>query len=222
MRLIYTYYCRPGDHINRQQNTGLVLWDACYLLGRLIESLEARTPNYVKSKRCLDLGAGTGLLSIVAWLLGAETVVATDIGDAVELLASNITSNVDRIAAGRDGGHAASKPPVTAELWWGEGFAAEAGEGERAELNQPFDLVFCSEVIYNADGHGPLLKCLAAVTRPGSVILMSYKFRGLDESSFVDSFKKNKEYKVREIPKGMLDPEFVHETEIKVLRAVRL
>lgn len=207
----------------------MVLWDACYLLGRLLESIEQRNPNTIKGKRCLDLGAGTGLLSIVAWLLGAETVVATDIGDAVELLAANIASNVGRISgkgkgsgssgAGSRGGDgnssgsdrgsngnadgirsstgvggpaecppaprplpaaaaaaataaaslpaAASEavrekaPPITAELWWGEELPPEARE--------PFDVVFCSEVIYNAEGHEPLLRCLAAVTRPGSV-----------------------------------------------------
>eukprot|EP00729_Bicosta_minor_P000248 gene248-13452_t len=183
---------QPGDHINRQQNTGLVLWDACYLLGRLLESIEQRNPNTIKGKRCLDLGAGTGLLSIVAWLLGAETVVATDIGDAVELLAANIASNVGRIS---------ELPP---------------------EAREPFDVVFCSEVIYNAEGHEPLLRCLAAVTRPSSTILLSYKFRGLDETTFVENFKMNKDFKVKVMPKAMLDPEFVHETAIKVLKATRL
>lgn len=53
-------------------------------------------------------------------------------------------------------------------------------------------------------------------------ILLSYKFRGLDETTFVENFKMNKDFKVKVMPKAMLDPEFVHETAIKVLKATRL
>jgi predicted nicotinamide N-methyase len=53
-------------------------------------------------KACLELGAGTGLVSIVAWLLGAGQVLATDLaGPHLEHIQRNTSTNTTRIALER-------------------------------------------------------------------------------------------------------------------------
>ncbi|KAF9364838.1 hypothetical protein BGX34_000187 [Mortierella sp. NVP85] len=53
-------------------------------------------------KACLELGAGTGLVSIVAWLLGASQVLATDLaGPHLEHVQRNTSTNTTRIALER-------------------------------------------------------------------------------------------------------------------------
>lgn len=51
---------------------------------------------------CLELGAGTGLVSVVAWLLGASRVLATDLaGPHIEHVQRNTSANATRIALER-------------------------------------------------------------------------------------------------------------------------
>jgi predicted nicotinamide N-methyase len=103
---------------------------------------------------------------------------------------------------------------MVTELFWGAELPPEAAA--------PFDIVLCSELIYDANGHLPLIECLLAVTQPGTVILFSYKYRGLGETAFATMLHADTNYRVKKIPKGMLDPEFADEDQITVLRAIRL
>ena len=55
-------------------STGLTLWTCAQILsGYLLEN-----PHHVKNKRILELGAGLGLCSQIAYHLGAANVLATD------------------------------------------------------------------------------------------------------------------------------------------------
>lgn len=63
--------------------------------------LESHIGN-LQEKSCLELGAGTGLVSIVAWLLGATQVLATDLpGPHTEHVHKNTGTNARRIAQER-------------------------------------------------------------------------------------------------------------------------
>ncbi|KAJ2724772.1 Methyltransferase-like protein 21B [Coemansia sp. Benny D115] len=64
----------PSADIGLHQNTGFLVWDGAYIMARFIfERLDLR------HKTCLELGAGSGLVSIAACLHGAKSVVATDL-----------------------------------------------------------------------------------------------------------------------------------------------
>jgi hypothetical protein len=78
--------------------------------------------------------------------------------------------------------------PAVAELLWGDRLPTVAAE--------PFDLVLCSELIYEVAGHSALLACLAAVSQVGTVLYFSYKSRGLGEADFVTQLLKNPMYTV--------------------------
>ncbi|KAF8968220.1 Methyltransferase-like protein 21A [Entomortierella lignicola] len=89
---------RLDEKVTIDQNTGNVVWDGAYLTAKFLES-------YVKDlqgKTCLELGAGTGLVSIVAWLLGASNVLATDLeGPHTEHVLRNTSDNAKRISSER-------------------------------------------------------------------------------------------------------------------------
>ncbi|MEM1335899.1 MAG: 50S ribosomal protein L11 methyltransferase [Actinomycetota bacterium] len=71
-----------GDHPTTRLSTGLV--------ARRVRSLIAGGAR----PRVLDVGCGTGVLAIVAAVLGAGTVVATDVSSAaVEVARSNVVAN---------------------------------------------------------------------------------------------------------------------------------
>ncbi|KAF9920509.1 Methyltransferase-like protein 21A [Linnemannia zychae] len=89
---------RLDEKVTIDQNTGNVVWDGAYLMAKFLESHIGK----LHGKSCLELGAGTGLVSIVAWLLGASQVLATDLpGPHTEHVWKNTIANTVRIAQER-------------------------------------------------------------------------------------------------------------------------
>lgn len=81
---------RRADEAQLLSSTGLTLWRAAPILcNYLITNSEL----YVKNKTILELGAGLGLCSILAAILGASTIILSD-GDSISL--SNMRDNVER------------------------------------------------------------------------------------------------------------------------------
>ncbi|KAG0206365.1 Methyltransferase-like protein 21E [Mortierella sp. NVP41] len=110
---------RLDEKVTIDQNTGNVVWDGAYLMAKFLESHVGD----LQGKSCLELGAGTGLVSIVAWLLGATHVLATDLpGPHTEHVLKNTSTNALRIARER-----------RLAIREAEGGAQEVGEGEGGE-----------------------------------------------------------------------------------------
>lgn len=113
--------------ISSSGTTGLRTWEAALLLGSFLVSEQGRS--IILGKNILELGAGTGMISILcAKHLGASGVVATD-GD--EAVVDAITVNT--FLNGLDTGES-SVPVRTAALRWGwpvdaPSFAEDYGMG---------------------------------------------------------------------------------------------
>lgn len=74
--------------------TGLAVWNSGLVLVRLLEALTEQGAIDWKNQRVLELGCGTGLVSIVASRLGSKSVLATDGNpDVVALTRSNVQLN---------------------------------------------------------------------------------------------------------------------------------
>ncbi|CAE8620184.1 unnamed protein product, partial [Polarella glacialis] len=111
--------------------TGNVVWPSAHSLCAHL----CACPELVRGKRVLELGAGTGLVGLVAAALGAKEVVLTDLASGLPLL----RRNVERNKAG-----CLIEPKVT-ELRWGREAAMQAvKEGT-------FDVVVGCEIIYQHD-----------------------------------------------------------------------
>ncbi|KAJ2855140.1 Methyltransferase-like protein 21B [Coemansia erecta] len=79
----------PTEHIDLHQNTGFIVWDGAYILAKFVhERLN------LAGKSCLELGAGSALVSVVAYLCGAASVVATDMLQYLPAIRANIEQNL--------------------------------------------------------------------------------------------------------------------------------
>ncbi len=116
----------------------------------LAKFLELRGSEAYAGKRCLELGAGCGLLSCVLARMGAATVVATDMACNLPLLRENLEANCD---AARVSAHAHA-------LTWGRA-AAEAVLAA-AVLGDACDLLVASDIMYVVDAVPDLVATLQA------------------------------------------------------------
>ncbi|KAJ2838141.1 Methyltransferase-like protein 21B [Coemansia sp. 'formosensis'] len=78
----------PSEDIGLHQKTGFLIWDGAYLMAKFIAERVT-----LAGKSCLELGAGSALVSIVAHLQGASRVVATDLKEYQEFMRRNIERN---------------------------------------------------------------------------------------------------------------------------------
>ncbi len=79
-------------------DVGLQVWNGALLLSDYLLS----QPDIVRDRTILELGAGTGLVSLVAAECGARRVYVTDVGDDVlENCHANVTANLHANMAGR-------------------------------------------------------------------------------------------------------------------------
>eukprot|EP00550_Attheya_septentrionalis_P002531 CAMPEP_0198286020 /NCGR_PEP_ID=MMETSP1449-20131203/5201_1 /TAXON_ID=420275 /ORGANISM="Attheya septentrionalis, Strain CCMP2084" /LENGTH=432 /DNA_ID=CAMNT_0043983639 /DNA_START=143 /DNA_END=1438 /DNA_ORIENTATION=+ len=88
-KTVHTVVVKEMANNLEEDGTGLNVWDGAILLAKY---LEAR-PNKVKGQRVLELGAGCGLVGIVAATLGAREVMLTDLPYALPLLTENVMAN---------------------------------------------------------------------------------------------------------------------------------
>lgn len=91
--------------------TGATVWPASVVLCKYMEL----HPLLLVNKSVVDLGAGTGVTSLAAAMLGATSVMCTDGCDKVVELAR---SNVNRVRAAETG---LGCPIDVRQYWWGDG-----------------------------------------------------------------------------------------------------
>ena len=120
------------------------LWPSALALARHL----AEFPSSLQSVRVVELGCGLGLPSIVAALRGA-VVLATDFHP----------DNAPYVARNADLNGVALRYST---LRWGDP-VAEA----------PFELVLCSDVLYERRHVAALVECAAACCAPGGAILLA-------------------------------------------------
>lgn len=197
-------------------HAGLVLWDAAYILADLIERDRLLPPSAWTGSSCVELGAGVGLPSLVAWLKGARVIATDGAEQELGLLRENMGN-----AAGVDG-HAPlvestlpTPPPHVMALWWGK--QADTDAVLHANGGRPFDIVLCCECVYNADGHLPLLAAWDALAAPDAVILLAYKRRGLDEDAFAELLGRHPAWRIRRISPRLFPADFVESDIIAML-----
>ncbi|KAM6152459.1 protein N-lysine methyltransferase METTL21A [Erethizon dorsatum] len=147
----------------RQLGVAAVVWDAAVVLSTYLEM------GAVELRGCsaVELGAGTGLVGIVAALLGAHVTV-TDRKVALEFLKSNVQANL---------------PPhiqtntVVKELTWGQNLESfSSGE---------FDLILGADIIYLEETFTDLLQTLDYLCSDHSVILLACRIRYERDNNFL-------------------------------------
>lgn len=123
------------------------IWPGSFVLGRLLRKYEP------EGKSLLELGAGCGILSMVAARYGFARIVLSDIvEDALRFARVNVLRNrlQDRVEVRR--------VDVTTP-------------GRDPRFSEGFDLIAASEILYLDDLHRPLLKFVGRHLAPGGKAL---------------------------------------------------
>ncbi|XP_042553118.1 protein-lysine methyltransferase METTL21E-like [Dipodomys spectabilis] len=152
---------------------GAVVWPSALVLCYFLEK-NAKQYNMV-DKNVIEIGAGTGLVSIVASLLGAR-VTATDLPELLGNLQYNVSRNTKLKC---------KHLPQVKELSWG---VALHENFPRSSHN--FDYILAADVVYAHPFLEELLVTFDHLCRETTIILWAMKFRLEKENKFVDRFQE--------------------------------
>jgi predicted nicotinamide N-methyase len=155
-----------------------VVWDAGVALCDWL--CEAGREAVAPGSSIIELGSGTGLVSIVAARLGAQRVVATDLEPALLLLGRNVwqQGSADRCAVRRC-------------MWGDKADIHQIREEQRRTIpgsDEKFDVVLGSDLTYKEtnDAAAALLGTICEFLAPGATAYVSFKFRANpDDVTFV-------------------------------------
>ncbi|KAM9804433.1 S-adenosylmethionine-dependent methyltransferase domain-containing protein [Neosynchiropus ocellatus] len=169
------YFAGHDISIRESMDThGALIWPGAIALCQFLENNQQQV-NLV-DKAVLEIGAGTGLLSVVASLLGAS-VTATDLPDILSNLSYNLLRNTK--------GRSRHTPKVTALTW-----------GQDLDVDFPYpgyryDYVLAADVVYPHSCLDQLLDTMSHFCRPasGTTLLWANKARFPSDQKFLEQFK---------------------------------
>ncbi|NP_001002361.2 methyltransferase like 21e [Danio rerio] len=153
---------------------GAVLWPSAMVLCHFLDS--HRDQYNLLDKKIIELGAGTGLVTIVTSLLGAQ-VTSTDLPDVL----ANLRHNVNRNTRGR----CRHEPQVT-ELIWGQQL-----EERFPRYTCQYDYILAADVVYGHPYLQELLETFIHLCSDHTVILWAMRFRLDPENRFVHTFQEH-------------------------------
>ncbi|KAG1939257.1 protein-lysine methyltransferase METTL21C [Pimephales promelas] len=154
---------------------GATIWPAALALCRFLETPQGRQQIDLLDKSVLELGAGTGLLSVVVTLLGAK-LTATDLPEIL----SKLTCNLNRNTRGRR-----RHEPQVAELSWGH----KLDEAFPRSTHQ-YDYVLATDVVYHHDFLAELLVTMRHFCQPGTTLVWANNVRFASDLGFIDNFHR--------------------------------
>ncbi|XP_078418661.1 protein N-lysine methyltransferase METTL21D isoform X1 [Cetorhinus maximus] len=190
--------CSAGD-------VGCVVWDAALVLAKYLETsafyrdgLHAFT-----GKTVVELGSGTGVVGLMASVLGAHVTV-TDLEELQDLLNININDNK----------HLVTGSIQAKVLKWGESVK---------DLPPDPDYILVADCIYYEQSLEPLLRTMKELTGNNSCILCCYEERTIGnnpkiEINFFELLQSD--FEIEEIPLDRHDEEYRSE-DIHILHIKR-
>ncbi|ELR18499.1 nicotinamide n-methyltransferase [Acanthamoeba castellanii str. Neff] len=190
------FHQRPW--VEGAKSIGAVLWDAGYELARYLERHFGE--GGLRGKRVLELGAGTGIVGMVASLLGADVVLTDGDEEALTNLRRNVEAN-----------HSDLRGSVTVmPLRWGEDSTAVRELG-------PFDFVICADLVYGSkeEAHRALLATLRELAADASLspparhqmaIFFAYTPREVSREA-VFFHRARRYFELIKVPSSTLPPE---------------
>ncbi|XP_031752905.1 protein-lysine methyltransferase METTL21C isoform X1 [Xenopus tropicalis] len=148
-----------------------VVWHAAKALCHYLE--ENREELNLKNKKVLEIGSGTGLVSIVACILGAE-ITATDMPNCLGNLRYNLSRNTK--------GKCLHNPEVR-ELVWGQDLEANFPKSSCL-----YDYILAADVVYHHTYLGELLETMKHLCQPETELIWANKFRFNTDYHFLSQF----------------------------------
>lgn len=131
--------------------------------------------DWLKGKRILELGSGTGLLGIGLSFSGAKEIMITDQRCLLKLMEENVKRN--------PGG----SPCCVRELDWRE-------EGLEIASGGPYDLVLAADCVYWDFLYEPLIKTLVTLSEKGTRVLLANDDRRTSSTEYEKNFGQRWDY----------------------------
>ncbi|XP_040192110.1 protein-lysine methyltransferase METTL21C [Rana temporaria] len=151
-----------------------VIWPGAKALCYFLE--ENQDEFDLRNKKVLEIGSGTGLVSIVACILGAH-VLATDLPDVL----GNLRFNVARNTRGRS-----LHTPEVKELAWGQDL-----ESNYPKITCAYDYILAADVVYHHTCLDHLLETMKHLCQPGTQLIWANKFRFNTDLDFLAKFTES-------------------------------
>lgn len=188
------------DFANDSAN-GTRTWEAGILLARYVE---ATCADKMRKKRVVELGPGTGLLSVYLGKLGCAEVWSCDYNAlVVTLLKKNVAEN------------RAGKAVRVRRFDWGEpaDVAWLAGAG-------PWDYLLGADCVFSLAATALLVECLHAATGEHTVGLMSVETRDPAVTAAFVRGMEEREFEIAPVSLRAVSKEFTH-ASMAIYRFVR-
>ena len=156
-----------------EENIGLVVWDAGLCL---LETLPHLSIFHRKNLRILELGSGTGIVGIATKLYCPRLeVVLSDLESNLDLIKKNAQTNGLSVSSDEND----ASVSVVSIPW---------GNKESSLKYGVFDVVLCSDTVYETEALPLFLRTLLWVTQKDSIVYIAYR-RRVDERE-IPFFKK--------------------------------
>lgn len=152
----------------KEEGFASTVWDSSIVLAKYFE----KRPDLVRGKRCLELGAGCGLVGIVMAVLEAATVTLTDMAGNLPLLEKNKQLLEEDC----------KKRITIKELMWGSDVRI---------FGPPLDVIVATDVVYNHDVVQPLIDSIRALSGPHTQVYFAYGRNRTAEESFFNIAHKD-------------------------------
>lgn len=168
---------------------GTKIWDCAIFLTRYLEDRARIFPDFLRGKRVVEMGSGTGLgayLGCICLLIGsALTSPSATVGFACRVLGANVVmTELDEVLQNlranlKINHHINESNPdsmLATMLEWGK-----VPDAQTTLLRPPYEYIVASDIIYELVVIEDLVKSMVSLSSPGTTVFLAYRNRGLSE-----------------------------------------
>lgn len=179
------------------------VWDAALVLAYFYLSDKSKKVHDFENKTIIELGAGTGILGIIAASLNAKKVIQTDKEECIKLIQINQKLNKEKL------GLKATLEAHTLD-WTNE-------EDYNKFSTESIDYIIGSDLVWNPSLREPLFKCLSYLlnSQTSTEAILSFQIRDKEIMKFFELFIKDK-YIIEKLPQALYDDNYQSEDIIIV------
>ncbi|XP_072351200.1 EEF1A lysine methyltransferase 3-like [Scyliorhinus torazame] len=153
------YDLEINQYMNYKMGVSALIWECAFVL---CQYFQQEKMNF-SGKKVIELGSGTGIVGILAVLLGGE-VTLTDESHALKQIEHNVSVNVPESCR-----HLAT----IRTLSWGF---------DHMNFSNDYDIILGSDIVYYPSDYPVLLQTLQHLSNPRTIIYIATRIRGCHET----------------------------------------
>ncbi|CAI2176141.1 2248_t:CDS:1 [Funneliformis geosporum] len=159
--------------IKQQNNTlnhGTTIWDSSIITAQYMQQLLRSSDNSLKSKRCIELGSGCGLLGLIMCSMGLQTTL-TDLETVlVDVLQDNVKHNLWILNQNKKENNSLYSAQAKILDW-------TITQLIPPEFTPPYDYIVATDCIYSLDLISHFVRCLNELANEKTLIFCGLERR---------------------------------------------